>query len=344
MKISVCIPQYNRIAYLLKNLERLECQTYTDIEVIISDDCSTDDTALRIAELAGRYKYPIIYSRNETNLGYDRNYRKSIELASGEYAFILGNDDALNAPDSLAFLADFLRNENYPEIGYCNMVEGDESGTLVPRAHGNRVLGSGREVALKYYSSFSFVGGLIYKLDTFRKYNTDKCDGSIYSQMYLGVLMILGGARLFCIEKPLVIKDLKIGDISRGSYTDRLARKWKDFRIVDGGLPSVIHVLIMGFRDAGVLSQQVLFIIFRRIYMLTFPYWIMDYRSHGAFPEAWGLFRGLKPKLNKDFELLSFRNKMRIRFVYIASAFVSLFFPLFLLRFLHKKAYGLFKK
>lgn len=40
MKISICIPQYNRIAFLLKNLEYIAKQTYSNIEVVISDDCS----------------------------------------------------------------------------------------------------------------------------------------------------------------------------------------------------------------------------------------------------------------------------------------------------------------
>ena len=44
MKISICIPQYNRINYLLKSLSIIERQLYPDIEIVISDDCSTDDT------------------------------------------------------------------------------------------------------------------------------------------------------------------------------------------------------------------------------------------------------------------------------------------------------------
>ncbi len=62
MKLSICIPQYNRINYLLESLLIIEDQTYPNIEIVISDDCSTDDTEERIKSLIPRHKYPIIFS------------------------------------------------------------------------------------------------------------------------------------------------------------------------------------------------------------------------------------------------------------------------------------------
>jgi glycosyltransferase involved in cell wall biosynthesis len=344
MKISICIPQYNRIDYLLENLRRLEHQTYMDIEVVISDDCSSDDTAHRIRDLRDSYKYPIVYHRNETNLGYDRNFRKSIELSSGEYAFVLGNDDSLNGEDAIQLLADFLAQHDFPEIGFCNMVEGKTDGELVKRASGNRILGSGSEVALQYYSCFSFVGGLIYNANAFRKFNSSKSDGSIYSQIYLGILMIVGGCRLFCMENALVIKDILLDDKPRGSYKDRLSKKWKDYKVVDGGLPSVIHVVITAFMDSGIALQSLFYRAFRRTYLFTFPYWIMDYRQQDAYPEAWGLFRGMSPSKNKDLVHLTLINRLKIHVLYLLVAAASLLMPIRILKGLYRSFYGYFKK
>src|SRR5688572_21985126 len=151
MKISLCIPQYNRIQFLLKNLEILAEQTYSDVEIVISDDCSTDDTEQQIKALQGNYRYPIIYSRNPTNYGYDRNLRRSMELATGEYCFVLGNDDSLNFPEALDMLAKFLQENNYPEIGYCNMTEEADRSQVFERATQTAVIGSGTEVAFTYY-------------------------------------------------------------------------------------------------------------------------------------------------------------------------------------------------
>ena len=112
MKISICIPQYNRIQYLLKSLRQIELQEYTDIEIVISDDGSTDDTESEIKKLQLNYKYPVIFSKNEKNLGYDRNYRRSMELATGDYCIVIGNDDTIYQPGSMALLAGFLKENN----------------------------------------------------------------------------------------------------------------------------------------------------------------------------------------------------------------------------------------
>jgi glycosyltransferase involved in cell wall biosynthesis len=344
MKISICIPQYNRIAFLLKSLQLIAQQRYDNLEIVVSDDCSTDDTEQQIKALQGNYRYPIIYYRNPKNLGYDANYRQCIQLATGDYCFVIGNDDSINEPGDMDYLANFLQKNQYPEIGFCNYVEDHDRNTVISRANATAVLGTGYEVALKNYSCFSFVGGLIYKKDAFEKFNTSKHDGSIYAQMYLGSLMIASGQRLFSIEKPLVIKDL-VGDESiRKSYREVIAKKWKDHKVVEGGLPSVMNVLISAFRDAGVLTQPIIYKIFRRMYTITYPYWLMNYRSLGALPEAVGLMRGLRPGRHKNFRLLNFGNRQLIRFYYGLYSAVGLLAPLVFYRKFKDRLYKFFKK
>ena len=108
MKISICIQQYNRINYLLRSLSIIENQSYPDIEISISDDCSTDNTAEKIRELIRTYKYPIVFHQNEKNEGYDRTYRKCIEISTGDYALVIGNDDSINGHESIQKLVNFL--------------------------------------------------------------------------------------------------------------------------------------------------------------------------------------------------------------------------------------------
>ena len=344
MKISICIPQYNRINYLLKSLEMISFQSYENIEIVISDDCSTDNTEELIKELIPIFKYPIVYHRNKTNKGYDYNYRNCIALSTGEYAFVIGNDDSIYGVNSIGFLRDFLVKNNYPDIGYCNMIEESTGGTLINRAINSKVLGTGVNIALKNYSCFSFVGGLIYKKETFNNYNTDVYDGSIYAQMYLGVYMINSGAILFSINEPLVIKDIVLENEHRNSYRDTIAKKWKDFKIVDGGLPSVIHVLIGALRDSNQLTENRVYTIFKRIYSVTYPHWILDYKQNDAFPEAIGLCIGMNPCLNLNFKLLSLNSKFKLIFTYVIASLSSLVFPVFIFKLFKQKFYSLLKK
>src|SRR5436190_2230332 len=99
MKISLCIPQYNRIQYLLKNLSVIAAQSYNGIEVCISDDASTDNTEEEIKKFIPGYKYPLLYFRHAKNVGYDANLRKSLEMATGDYCIMMGNDDTLLGTD-----------------------------------------------------------------------------------------------------------------------------------------------------------------------------------------------------------------------------------------------------
>ena len=95
---------------MLRSLAIIERQTYPNIEISISDDCSTDNTVNEIRKLIPKYKFPIIFDKNEMNLGYDRNYRKCIEMASGDYALVIGNDDSLVNDSDIEFLVEFLQS------------------------------------------------------------------------------------------------------------------------------------------------------------------------------------------------------------------------------------------
>ena len=344
MKVSICIPQYNRIEYLLKSLHQIEKQTYQNIEIVVSDDGSTDDTENRIKALQQVYPFPLLFKRNEKNLGYDRNYRQAIELASGEYCFTLGNDDTLSEPGAIGYLVDFLEMAGYPDIGFCNYYEEQAPQHIYRRAGTTGVLGTGYEVAMKHYSCFSFVAGLIYKRETFMQYNTSAYDGSVFAQMYLGCLMIAKGCRLFSIEKPLVMKDVLINNARTNNYRDTLARNWKDYKEVDAGLPSVMHVLISAFRDAGVLNQSIIYRIHKKIYAITYPHWLLDYRSNQAYPAAVGLSKGMKPSALATYSLLSPWNKRKILALYRFSTLFGLTAPVYLFNKLKVKVYAYLKR
>jgi len=344
MKISVCIPQYNRIVFLLANLKHIEQQTYPNIELVISDDCSKDETATEILKIQQSYKYPIVFKRNEKNLGYDRNLRQSLELASGDYCFILGNDDSLNNPGDIEFLVNFLEKNDFPDIGFCNYVEDNDRTILYERATVTGLIGSGYQLALKHSGNFTFVAGLIYKRSSFLKFNTAKFDGSIFIQVYIACMMIASGCKLFSIKEPLVIKDIMAGEEHRNSYRDVIARRWKDYKVVDGGMPSIINVLISSFSEAGVLTQPVIYSIFLRIYGSSYPHWLLDYRSNKAFPEAIGLMVGLYPSKNKHYSKLSFFNKIRIYSRYLFSTLIGIITPVFIFRRLKSTLYKWRKK
>lgn len=92
--ISFCIPTYNRAALLQECLLTLFNQIGQNVEVVIVDGGSTDNTC-SIIERFIQEKYNIIYHRRSERLGVDIDILKSIELATGDYCWLLSDDDLL---------------------------------------------------------------------------------------------------------------------------------------------------------------------------------------------------------------------------------------------------------
>ncbi|MFN8595224.1 MAG: glycosyltransferase [Anaerolineae bacterium] len=93
-RVSVCIPTYNRIAFLPKVIECALNQTFVDLEVLVVDNASTDETAEIVA---GYSDARVRYIRNDQNLGMVRNWNRCFELARGEYVTIWSDDDQYDA-------------------------------------------------------------------------------------------------------------------------------------------------------------------------------------------------------------------------------------------------------
>ncbi len=92
MKISICIPTYNRADLLRATLESVARQTVQPDEVLIIDNASTDNTA----SVAKKYRSRgFRYIRNEKNIGMAGNYNRCIELARNELFTFLPSDDLI---------------------------------------------------------------------------------------------------------------------------------------------------------------------------------------------------------------------------------------------------------
>lgn len=92
MLISVALAAYNGEAYLREQLDSILSQTFHEFELIICDDCSTDNTVQVLNEYAGKDSRIKVFV-NERNLGFKKNFEKAILLCSGEYIALSDQDD-----------------------------------------------------------------------------------------------------------------------------------------------------------------------------------------------------------------------------------------------------------
>ena len=125
-RIIIGLPVYNGQDYLEKALDSILAQTYTDFDVIISDNASTDRTEEICRGYASKDSR-VRYYRSETNLGVSRNFNRVFELSSSEYFKWAAHDDVL-APESIARCIEVLDKDQ--SIVLCHSKTGriDEHG------------------------------------------------------------------------------------------------------------------------------------------------------------------------------------------------------------------------
>lgn len=97
-KVSIIVPNFNHAKYLLARLESIYCQTYNNVEVILLDDCSSDESVAILSDYAKRCPDKTICRFNEANSGGVFNqWKKGLELATGELVWIAESDDYCSA-------------------------------------------------------------------------------------------------------------------------------------------------------------------------------------------------------------------------------------------------------
>lgn len=126
--VSICMPVYNGALFIEEAFESILKQSYRNVEVIISDDASSDDTLVRCEAFKERSPFPVsIYKHQQQRIGDNWNY--CVQHANGGYIKFLFQDDTLE-PTCLELMVNVL-NE-YQQVGLvaCKrkfLIEGDEA-------------------------------------------------------------------------------------------------------------------------------------------------------------------------------------------------------------------------
>jgi len=121
-KFSIIMANYNNVRYITQAIESVRRQTFQDWELIIVDDCSTDNSAAMIDQYLGDRRIRLI--KHETNRGYTAALKTGIAAVRSEYFGILDSDDAL-APYAVATMYEWhVRESNcgliYSQFAFCD--------------------------------------------------------------------------------------------------------------------------------------------------------------------------------------------------------------------------------
>lgn len=113
-KVSICIPAYEQVEYLKLSLDSILNQSYSDYEIIITDDSKTD----KVENLVKKYDFEgkLKYYRNSNRLGSPENWNEALRKATGEYIKIVHHDEWFNYEDSLTKFVEAL--DNNPQLDF----------------------------------------------------------------------------------------------------------------------------------------------------------------------------------------------------------------------------------
>jgi glycosyltransferase involved in cell wall biosynthesis len=113
--VSIVIPAYNAARYIRRSLQSALDQSWSNIEILVVDDGSTDSTA----EIIKSYNDTRIRYIYQTNQGQGAARNNGIENSRGQYVTLLDADDCY-LPEKVQMQADFLRRNSRYGVVYCN--------------------------------------------------------------------------------------------------------------------------------------------------------------------------------------------------------------------------------
>lgn len=170
--LSVIVPAYNYGRYLRQCVQSVLDQGVADLEILVLDNASTDETSDVMAMFRGEPR--VRYMRNRHNYGAGHNWMNGLRIARGRYFTFLSADDFFNE-GHLAHLLPVLENNPNVAVGYTSIlwVNGQGQPLSQPRHpgyHDGNYLGGRNEVVdLLVYDNYMAPSAVIYRREAFCK-------------------------------------------------------------------------------------------------------------------------------------------------------------------------------
>lgn len=173
--VSIVILTYNQVGFINQTLQGSIDQDYENLEIIVSDDASTDGTDKIIAEYGNKYPGRLKPLLGERNIGITGNSNRALSACNGKYIAFQGGDDIM-LPGKIRHQVDWLEAD--PQRILCGHdVEIFDSNTDKPlalwsKAHRSASLGTG-EWIMKYGVPFAATAGMVRR-DAIPTYGFDE--------------------------------------------------------------------------------------------------------------------------------------------------------------------------
>ena len=128
--VTFVVLSYNQEKYIREAVEAALAQDYIPLEILLSDDHSSDATYDLMEALANRYngKAKIVLNRNESNLGIGEHVKKIADMASGEIIVMAAGDDISDSQRTREVVGHLMKNSDHHAV-FSNVKLIDDSGS-----------------------------------------------------------------------------------------------------------------------------------------------------------------------------------------------------------------------
>lgn len=222
--VSIIMPSYNTGKFIEETIESVLSQTYTDWELIIVDDCSTDNTDEVVAQYLSDTR--IRYIKNEKNSGAAVSRNRALKEAKGKWIAFLDSDD-LWLPEKLEKQIEFMKSNGYA-FSYTRYSEIDESSKPL----GVTVMGP-RKIGKTGMYNYCWPGCLtvMYDFDTVGLVQIEDIKKNNDYAMWLKACK---KAKCYLLDEDLARYRKRSGSISNHSYTALVKWHYRLFKEADG--------------------------------------------------------------------------------------------------------------
>lgn len=205
-RLSICIATRNRGDCIGETLRSIAAQDNGQIEVVVLDGASTDDTPAVVQALQRDLPY-LRYSRKEKNGGVDRDYDEAVGLASGDYCWLMSDDDllmpgaistifaAMNAGHCLVVVNSEVRNTDMSELLDANRLQWSSDRSYEASEF--------KRLFLETSAYLTYIGAVVIRRDLWSSRERSAYYGSYF--IHVGVIFqspLPGSA--FVVSTPLV--------------------------------------------------------------------------------------------------------------------------------------------
>jgi glycosyltransferase involved in cell wall biosynthesis len=171
MNTSIVLMSYNQEEYVAESVMSVLTQEGPPLEIILSDDCSTDATFEIMQKIVDAYSGPhrVILRRNDVNQGLIRHYRTVFELSSGDVIIVAAGDD-LSLPDRAVLIREVFDTTD-AWLVYSHATCIDTEGQEIPPMYLGAKLHQGADLETIAVATSLYVGATgAYRRELFQKY------------------------------------------------------------------------------------------------------------------------------------------------------------------------------